>query len=199
MRAVAGAIFLVFVCGAVAVASESHHHPQRVCEPTGAQRQRAARFAQDTAVGLERYLQVANAIADGFTTDGKPTNAIMHYDSKANRKDKRFLDPLYPESLVYQNTYSGPRLLGALYTMAGSGRRDGPAFGGCLTKWHHHPICKTPLGPARPADGGQCPPGLTLGRTTDMIHTWIVPMEGGPYAHSADDRYRCWLKTAKCL
>lgn len=184
---------------ASAVASETHHHPKEGCTPTRAQEAAAMRFAQDTALGLERYLQIANAVADGFTTDGKPTNAVMHYDSKANRQDKNILNPLYPESLVYQNTYSGPRLLGALYTMAGSGRSKGPRFGGCLTKWHHHDICKSPLGVSRPAEGEECPPRFELSRTTDMIHTWIVPMEGGPYAHSADDRYRCWLKTPDCL
>ena len=155
-------------------------------------------FAKDTALGIERYLQVVNAIGDGFVTDGKPTNAIMHYDNKENRHDGRFLDPLNPESLVYQNTLTGPRLLGALYSMGGSGRR-GPAFGGCLTEWHHHSICRSPAGPGRPAEDGECPPGFEPKRTADMIHTWVVPMEGGPYAHRADDRYRCWLKTPDCL
>ena len=198
MRATAVALLIALSC-ASAAASESHHHASKACEPAPAQEAAAARFAQDTAAGLERYLQIANAVADGFTTDGKPTNAIMHYDSKANRKDKNILDPLRPESLVYQNTYSGPRLLGALYTMAGSGRTYGPRFGGCLTKWHHHRICKSSVGFARPPEDGRCPPGFQSGRTTDMIHTWIVPMENGPYAHSADDRYRCWLKTSDCL
>ena len=186
------------VFGASAMASGTHDHGRDSCKPTRAQKEAALEFAHSTTVAIERYLQVANAIGDGFVTDGKPTNAIMHYDSKKNRSDGRFLDPLRPESLVYQNTYRGPKLLGVLYSMGGSGRR-GPAFGGCLTKWHHHRICKSPAGVARPSQQGECPPGFELKRTGDMIHTWIVPMEGGPYAHRADDSYRCWLKTPDCF
>lgn len=197
MRAAAIGIVLSLICGASAMASGTHHHGQEVCRPTPEQRQAALEFAEATALGIERYLQVANALGDGFVTDGKPTNAIMHYDNKENRHDERILDPLHPESLVYQNTYTGPRLLGALYSMGNSGRQ-GPAFGGCLTKWHHHVICKSPAGVARPAEKGECPTGFEQKRTADMIHTWIVPMEGGAYAHRADDRYRCWLKTIEC-
>lgn len=198
VRAAVVGIVVLLVCGASALASGTHHHGKKACRATSAQREAALEFAVATAMGIERYLQVANAVGDGFITDGKPTNAIMHYDSKKNRRDGRFLDPLRPESLVYQNTYTGPRLLGALYSMGSSGRR-GPAFGGCLTQWHHHRICKSPAGVGRPAKEGECPPGFEPKRTADMIHTWIVPMEGGAYAHRADDRYRCWLKTADCF
>ena len=198
MRAVAVGILLALICGASALASGTHDHGKDPCRPTRAQREAALTFAYATKIATERYLHVANAIGDGFLTDGKPTNAVMHYDSKEHRRDGRFLDPLRPESLVYQNTYAGPRLLGVLYSMGASGR-PGPTFGGCLTKWHHHRVCKSPAGVSRPAQEGECPAGFEPKRTADMIHTWIVPMKGGPYAHRADDRYRCWLKTPDCF
>lgn len=198
MRAVAVGLCLSLLCVGAALASPVHHGGRDACRPTPEEREAALEFAQKTEFGIERYLQVANAIGDGFVTDGKPTKAVMHYDNKANRRDDRFLDPLNPESLVYQNTYSGPKLLGALYTMAGTGKR-GPAFGGCLTQWHHHRFCRPPAGPGRPPEEGRCPAGFELTRSHDMIHTWIVPMHGGPYSHRPDDRYTCWLKTTNCF
>ena len=198
VRAIAVGLTVSLLWAAGAVASGTHQGRHSECKATPEQREAALDFARRTEIGIERYLQVANAIGDGFVSDGKPTKAIMHYDNKENRQDDRFLDPLNPEALVYQNTYTGPKLLGALYTMAGTGRR-GPAFGGCLTEWHHHRFCKPPAGPTRAPQKGKCPAGFELTRSHDMIHTWIVPMAGGPYAHRPDQRYACWLKTTACL
>ena len=198
MRAVAVGLTVSLLWVAAAAASPVHHGGSEECRATSQQREAARDFARRTEIGIQRYVQVANAIGDGFVSDGKPTKAIMHYDNKANRQDDRFLDPLKPESLVYQNTYTGPKLLGALYTMAGTGRR-GPAFGGCLTEWHNHRFCKAPAGPTRPPENDKCPAGFELTGSHDMIHTWIVPMAGGPYAHRADKRYACWLKSPDCL
>lgn len=184
------------LAGSVALAGP-HHGKHDRCKPSKAERAAADVFAGQVKEGIARYEDVTVALAAGYVTDGKPTNAVMHYDSEQARKDGNILDPANPESLVYRNTYQGPELLGALFSMGGSGVR-GPRFGGCLTVWHSHTVCRPPAGPPRPASEGTCPAGTTPRRTGDMIHTWIVPMEGGPYAHRVDDSYRCWLKSLDC-
>jgi hypothetical protein len=186
-----------FVLAASVALAEPHHAKHASCKPSKAERAAAGAFVGRVKQGIARYRDVTQAIADGYATDGKPTNAVMHYDSEQARKDGAVLDPARPESLVYRNTYQGPELLGALFSMGGSGI-PGPRFGGCLTVWHSHTVCSPPAGPARPATEGTCPPGMTPRKTGDMIHTWIVPMKGGPYAHRVDDTYRCWLKSLDC-
>lgn len=188
---------LLLVLGSVAGAQPRHGHPQEECRPTEAQRTAAREFVEAVKLATYRYADAKQAILDGYSTDGKPTNAVMHYDSKSARSDGVVLDPKHPESLVYANTNDGPRLLGVLFSMGGSGR-PGPRFGGCLTEWHSHSMCKPPVGPTRPTTDGTCPPGTELRRTGEMIHTWVVPMKGGPFAHRADNRYRCWLRTTEC-
>ena len=191
------AVVLATLLGSSALASpDDHRHP---CHPTPEQRRAAAEFVEAVTSGIARFQSVAVAIAEGYTTDGTPNRPVMHYDSKEARKDGRILDPTTPESLVFANTYEGPKLLGALFTMAGTGGQRGPRFGGCLTVWHSHRYCKSEAGPVqRPEVDGRCPPGTKLVETGEMIQTWVVPMKGGPYAHRADDRYRCWLNT-ECL
>ncbi len=192
------AVMLATLLGSAALASPSHDsHHRRWCKPSLEKRRAAAKFVDEVKGGISRFQNVAAAMAEGYVTDGMPTNAVMHYDSTDARRDGRILDPTAPESLVYANTATGPQLLGALFTMAGTGR-SGPRFGGCLTIWHKHKYCRTPAGTGRPRVNGRCPAGTKEASTSEMIHTWVVPMEGGPYAHSADDRYRCWLKP-ECL
>lgn len=192
------AVVLAMLLGSSALAGPHHaDHPSRACKPTPEQRRAAAAFVDAVKAGLARFDSVSTAIAAGYHTDGVPTKAVMHYDSTDARNDDRILDPTTPESLVYANTYTGPKLLGALFTMAGRGG-PGPRFGGCLTVWHKHLYCRTPAGTGRPRVDGKCPPGTVEQTTGEMIHTWIVPMEGGPYAHRPDESYRCWLKP-ECL
>ena len=196
-RGSAAIAVVLLVLGSVANAQPNHGGQEAECRPTRAQRTAAAEFVRAVKLATYRYADVKQAILDGYSSDGKPTNAVVHYDSKTARNDGVKLDPKRPESLVYANTYDGPMLLGVLFTM-GSSRTPGPQFGGCLTVWHSHSTCKPPVGPSRPTTDGVCPPGTELRRTGDMIHTWVVPMRGGPYAHRADNRYRCWLKTTEC-
>ena len=193
------AVVLAMLLGTSALASPAHQgHGREWCKPSAEKRRAAAEYVLAVKTGIARFENVVTALAEGYATDGMPTNAVMHYDSSDARKDGRILDPTQPESLVYANTKTGPKLLGALFTMAGTGGQPGPRFGGCLTIWHKHRYCKTPAGTGRPPTDGECPPGTEVGTTSEMIHTWVVPMEGGPYAHRADDSYRCWLKP-ECL
>ena len=196
-RGLAAVAVSFLVLGSVAGAGPHRGHKPADCRPTHAQRTAATDFVRAVKVGTYRYVDVKQAVLDGYASDGKPTNAVMHYDSKGARSDGVVLDPKRPESLVYTNTYEGPRLIGVLFSMGGS-KRPGPRFGGCLTEWHSHTMCKPPVGPTRPATEGTCPAGSEMKRTGDMIHTWVVPMRGGPYAHRADNRYRCWLKSLDC-
>jgi hypothetical protein len=188
---------VVIAAASIAVASPHHHGGRKHCRPTAAERATAAAFVAAVKQGIGEYEQVSLALLEGYRTDGMPTNSVMHYDSEEARRDGEILDPEAPESLVYANSRRGPKLLGALFTMGRPGV-PGPRFGGCLTRWHTHAFCKSSAGVNRPASAGKCPPGFEVRRTGEMIHTWVVPMKGGPFAHSADERYRCWLRDIDC-
>ncbi len=169
-----------------------HDHAGK-CNPTPAQRSAAERFAAETAQALSKYSDPTQALRDGFRPFGLVFRPVVHWDNRSHRFDDAILDPSRPEALIYANTYSGPFLLGAMFLMPEQ-EMKGPRFGGCLTRWHTHPLCRPPTGPAFPWNGA-CPPGTSYaGETPDALHVWVVPMEGGPYAHEPDERYKCWPK-----
>lgn len=107
--------------------------------------------------------------------------------SCCGRESTQALDPLRPESLMYDWDAPEPTLQGAMFIMEDVASM-GPMIGGCLTTWRMHDnLCYTgdPL-----VDGtivgfsdkfGGCPSQTMLRVTPEMLHVWIIPRPGGPF------------------
>jgi hypothetical protein len=136
--------------------------------------QRLPQFADPLAVGDMGFV----SIGDGFL-------GHEHYLNAANMNDDRLLDPQYPESLVFDTSFTPKKLVAAMFMMnPGDTLDDVPELGGKLTQWHvHDNLCFSGPRVAGLTDvDGNCPPGLTKGAATPMIHVWITPHDCGPFA-----------------
>ena len=193
-----GALLIPF--GNAAHAQHAHHGHRKECNPTAEQRREAAEFARRTKAAVEKYENIAVAYQDNFyawfDTFYKPIHHVINYEYYY---DWRTLDPERPESLVYAHTHAGPQLIGVMYWLEGD--RNPPPMGGCITRWHTHPMCKSPIGYRHiwEEDWGDCPPGWENdGESEWMLHVWTVPMEDGPYAYEPDRRWNCFPRPSPC-
>ena len=192
---------LVLFVGAFAHAGPHDHHTASSCHPTPQQQREADRFADATIKATKKYADPQAALDDNFRPwVDTAYKTEHHYVNYAHYYDWRELDPKRPEALVYVHTVTGPKLIGVMYSMEDPGRKP-PDFGGCITRWHTHPQCRTAFGYSHiwEEDWGDCPPGWTDdGKSEPMLHVWTVPMEGGAYAMHSDDKYDCWPRPAPC-
>jgi hypothetical protein len=164
-----------------------HEHPTGPCQPTPAQVTAANGLVADTKGGLARLADLRDALAAGYAPHHHGREAIRHYFNPAYVTDGRVLDPTRPEGLMYAHTDRGPVLVAAVYLMNRAGE-PGKAVGGCLTQWHSHDnLCSSDpakgmiTGLRRP--GGPCPPGQVPWPAPPMMHTWVIDVPGGPFAH----------------
>lgn len=143
-------------------------HKKRPCpDPTPQQRAAADRLIQDTKTGTARLANVETAKAEGYMRFGDGAIAgTWHYINWKYQADPQVLNPEHPESIVYwQATPTSPLLLiGVMYVTPRAGD-VGPEIGGCLTQWHIHGEPFAPEGVPTP----------------EMLHTWFVPLPGGPF------------------
>ena len=100
--------------------------------------------------------------------------AYLHAEHRRNSNDRRYLDPLRPEALIYANA-RGRRLtlVGAMFSMPR--RKLGPTPGGPITRWHTHTVCVR--GKRRglsPGPGGRCRPGARKREGSEMLHVWLT-------------------------
>ncbi len=139
-----------------------------------------------TLHGLPQWSDPAVAVAAGFQSIGDGGTGVEHFINRANMEDDVILDPDLPESLVYDTSEGGQRLVAAMYmTEKGLPLEDVPDIGGKLMQWHtHNNICYTPegkIGGLTDAEGN-CPAGLVKPVETPMIHVWIEKHPCGPFA-----------------
>lgn len=186
------------IAPSLAAAQPDHHHGARKpCHPTPEQRREAAEFARRTIAAAEPYENSARAVADHFVPFVDTYRAVGHYVNYEHYYDWRILDPNRPEALVYANTHRGPKLIGVMFSMEDPERKP-PDMGGCITRWHTHPMCKSPVGYSHIWEG-DCPPGWESdGRTEKMLHVWTVPTPGGPYAFHPAEKWNCWPRAYPC-
>jgi hypothetical protein len=165
--------------------------PRAETAATPSQRLAAALFAARTRDSLARYARLSDALAAGYRLPRPGRGTDVHVENPGYRADGRVLDPLRPETLVYAIDDRGATLLGAMFVMDRAGV-PGPAPGGPITRWHAHNLCITvlPLGFGIVTPFGSCP-ALALNLTSpEMMHVWVVPDPGGPYADGLD---RSWV------
>lgn len=153
---------------ASAMAAGQHQHTKQPCaNPTAAQRQAADKLVRDTKAGTARLANVEAAKAEGYMRFGDGDIAgTWHYINWKYQADSNVLDPKHPESIIYwqANPDSQLYLIGAMYITPRAGV-VGPQVAGCMTQWHAHGAPFAPEGVDTP----------------EMLHTWLVPLPGGPF------------------
>ncbi|MCW2607413.1 MAG: rane protein of unknown function, partial [Frankiales bacterium] len=135
---------------------------------------------------LPRWADADVALEAGFRSIGDGFTGTEHLVSKAFHEDDTVLDPDRPESLVYDTTGGGRRLVAAMYMLPeGTPLADVPDVGGALVQWHtHENLCYDAAGQVRgltDADGN-CRGGLRKPVPSPMVHVWITPHRCGPFA-----------------
>jgi len=126
----------------------------------------------------------------GFHSIGDGGTGHEHYIQWDWIDDDVWLDPDYPESLVFEPQPDGTKQLVSAMFMLPSGYEldEIPDWGGELMQWHvHGDLCFTddPVAPqvagTKPL-GASCRQPLIDGTMAPMIHVWIRPHECGPFA-----------------
>ncbi len=150
-------------------------------------------FAEDlverTLRDLPQWSDLAAVEAAGFKSIGDGLTGHEHYIQWTWIDDDVWLDPNFPESLVFEPQPDGSkRLVSAMYMLpSGTPLDEVPDWGGALMQWHvHGDLCFTAGDAPRVADikplGTTCPAPLVDGTMAPMIHVWIRPHECGPFA-----------------
>jgi hypothetical protein len=139
-----------------------------------------------TLLRLPQYKDYKHAEAEGFRTINDGRTGVEHFVSEKYMSDDVILDPDKPESLVYDTTGGGRRLVAAMYMVAkGTPLEDVPNVGGKLMQWHtHENLCYNAQGHVAGLTNskGECPKGLVKPIPTPMIHVWIESHPCGPFA-----------------
>jgi hypothetical protein len=157
---------------------------------------RARALLEDTLLTLPRFADVTTIGELGFRSIGDERTGFEHFINTGYIGDDHFLDPEYPESLVFRVDGPEPtdRTLVSAMFIARDRAVDDPElvdYGGPLMQWHvHDNLCwgldeqGVPKVMAVTDDtGGSCPPGTVLaGGENPMVHVWITPHLCGPFA-----------------
>ena len=150
-----------------------------------------------TLIRLPQWTDPAVAEASGFRSIGDGLTGVEHFVNPAFMEDDVILDPDRPESLVYDTTGGGRRLVAAMYMVARGTPLDAvPDVGGALMQWHtHENLCYSPEGkvagitdangdcPARSHQAGTDPDDPRLDRAAPLR-----PVRGAGRHRRRDDR-----------
>ncbi len=153
---------------------------------TPAQQAEAENLVAVTLLRLPQWADAEVALAAGFSSIGDGFTGHEHLINDAWLDDDVTLDPDKPESLVYDTTGGGRRLVAAMYMLErGTPLEQVPDFGGGLVQWHtHENLCYSPEGYVQGVTDaqGNCKPGQVKPVPTPMVHVWIEPHRCGPFA-----------------
>jgi hypothetical protein len=156
---------------------------------TPAEQQRAEALVESTIVDLKRFEFPAQAYAAGYRSIGDGSTGDEHYVNWSYVDDGHILDPMRPESVVYEYRGGQQVAVAAMYMLPfDSTFADVPDVGGALTQWHvHRNLCLTESPTHKVLSGmttpdGTCPAGTNKAGNTPMLHVWVVPNPCGPFA-----------------
>jgi hypothetical protein len=139
-----------------------------------------------TVLRLPHWADAHVALKAGFHSIGDGFTGTEHLVNTAFMHDAHVLDPDHPESLVYDTSHGGRKLVAAMYMLApGTPLTDVPKIGGALVQWHiHDNLCYSRSGLVQGITNaaGQCPAGLVKPVPTPMVHVWITKNPCGPFA-----------------
>ena len=148
---------------------------------------RAENLIAETLSHVGKFADPAVAEADGFRSINDGATGYEHFINGAFRADGEVLNPDRPESLVYQRSGAGKKLVAVMYMAEpGTTLETTPPLGGALTQWHiHDNLCfraDTGAVAGLTTADGSCRAGLVKPEAVPMIHVWIVPHRCGPFA-----------------
>ena len=150
---------------------------------------RADTLLTKTIADLKRYQSPAEAYAAGYRSIGDAVTGDEHYTNWSYINDGHILDPMKPESVVYEVRNGKQTAVAAMYQLPfGSTFADVPDVGGALTQWHvHRNLCLTDNPQQKLVVGitsldGACPAGTSKAGNIPMLHVWTVPNSCGPFA-----------------
>jgi len=153
---------------------------------TPSQQAAAENLVAVTILRLPRWSDAAVAERAGFHSIGDGFTGTEHLVNQKFLADSITLDPDRPESLVYDTSGGGRRLVAAMYMLApGTPLADVPDIGGALVQWHiHDNLCFSPTGYVQGITdaSGACPAGQIKPTPTPMVHVWITKNACGPFA-----------------
>jgi hypothetical protein len=143
-----------------------------------------------TLIRLPQWSDYRVAEKAGFRSIGDGITGHEHFIQWDWINDDVWLNPDFPESLVYEPQPDGSkRLVSAMYMLPRTvALADVPDIGGALMQWHvHDDLCFTsdPVAPrvaGVTSVGGTCAAGLVKFEPAPMIHVWITPHPCGPFA-----------------
>jgi hypothetical protein len=139
-----------------------------------------------TLARLPQWADADVALRAGFHSIGDGFTGTEHLINTAYMHDSHVLDPDHPESLVYDTSQGGRRLVAAMYMVApGTPLTQVPKVGGALVQWHiHDNLCYSRSGYVQGLTdaAGRCPAGQVKPVPTPMVHVWIVKHACGPFA-----------------
>jgi hypothetical protein len=158
------------------------------------QERRAERLVARTLDVLPaKFSDVADLAGLGYHSIGDSATGYEHYLNYGYIGDDHFLDPNFPESLVYRVDGDQRTLVSAMY-IANEMPIDDPklvGYAGRLMQWHVHlNLCWSVNDQGIPTvvavtddHGGTCPEGtFNAGGENPMVHVWVAPHECGPFA-----------------
>jgi hypothetical protein len=143
-----------------------------------------------TLIRLPQWADYRVAEAAGFHSIGDGATGHEHFINWDWINDDVWLNPDFPESLVFEPQPDGSRkLVSAMFMLPDTMALDEvPDIGGALMQWHiHDNLCFT-LDPVAPrvaavtGSGGPCPAGTVAFPPSPMIHVWITSHPCGPFA-----------------
>ena len=153
---------------------------------TPTQQAAAERLVTLTLARLPQWADAKVAERAGFRSIGDGFTGTEHLINRAFLHDTTTLDPDRPESLVYDTTGGGRRLVAAMYMLTpGTPLSAVPDIGGALVQWHiHDNLCFSPSGFVQGITdaAGHCPSGQVKPTPTPMVHVWITKNRCGPFA-----------------
>jgi hypothetical protein len=150
----------------------------------------AENLVASTVRDLPQWADVKAAEAAGFRSIGDGALGHEHYLQWDWIDDDVWLDPDFPESLVYEPQPDGSKkLVSAMFMLpVDQALDDIPDWGGALMQWHvHGNLCFTadhdaPQVAGLKPIGGTCRAPMVDFPLYPMIHVWITPTECGPFA-----------------
>jgi hypothetical protein len=165
--------------GVLVMGHDPFRHPPDYPDLAAAGQRQVSRaqalYDRTRAAAARRFPTATAAVAAGYRPRREEAkDTLLHLNKRSYYRDRRVLDPMRPESLVYWHSGVRWELVGVMYRA--SSRKAPPRTGAPkIARWHVHGGCRA--GRPRPGDRYRrvCPRGMRLAiGGTLMMHVWLT-------------------------